>query len=62
MHKPYLRKAEAAEYLSVSIRTITEWQKRGLIAFHKPAKKVCIFAVADLDRAMRKYRVEAVTA
>ena len=58
--KAYLRKAEAAEYLSVSVRTLSTWQKRGLIPHYKPAQKVCLYAIADLDRAMRKYRVDAV--
>jgi predicted site-specific integrase-resolvase len=58
--KGYLRKADAAHYLSVSVRTLTDWQRSGLIAHHKPARKVCLYAIADLDRAMCRYRVNAV--
>ncbi len=55
----YLRKADAAKYLSVSLRTISHWKKRGLLAFSKPVPKVCLFAVSDLEKAMRRFRTEA---
>jgi hypothetical protein len=34
--------------------------QRGLIAYHKPARKCVLFAVADLDKAMTRFRVSAV--
>lgn len=55
----YLRQEDSAKYLSIGPRTIRDWMKRGILPYHKPCKKVCLFAVADLDRAMKKYRVEA---
>lgn len=55
----YLRKQGAAKYLSVSTRTITDWMRRGLLPYSKPARKVCLFAVADLEKAIRRFRVES---
>lgn len=60
MTAAFVRPAEAATYLSISERTLRDWQRRGIIAHHKPCKKVCLYAVADLDRAMRKFRVQSI--
>lgn len=62
MTAAYLRKADAAAYLSISPRTLTDWQRRGVIAHHKPCRKVCLFAVADLEKAMSRFRIEAIGA
>jgi excisionase family DNA binding protein len=56
----YLRKAEASQYLSISLRTLTEWTRKGLLPVHKPCRKVVLYAVRDLDAAMNRFRVEAV--
>ncbi len=58
----YMRPIEAASYMSVSPRTVRDWMRRGIIPHHKPCRKVCLFAVADLDKAMRRFRVEAIGA
>ncbi len=56
----YLRPEDASRYLGVSPRTLRDWMARGLVAFHKPCKRVVLFSVADLDRAMARFRVTAV--
>ena len=56
----YLRKADAARYLNVSIRTLTDWMQRGVVAYMKLSWKVCLFRQADLDAAMNRYRIGAV--
>ena len=56
----YLRKSDAAAYLSISPRTLTDWQRRGIVPHHKPCRKVCLFAVADLENAMSRFRIEAI--
>ena len=56
----YLRKADAAKYLLISPRTFSMWQRRGLIAYSKPARKVCLIAVADLDKMVRRFRINAI--
>ncbi len=56
----FLRTAGAAKYLSVSERTVREWQARGILPFAKPSRKCCLFAVSDLDRAIAKFTVRAV--
>ena len=60
MSAAYLRPHDAAAYLSVSERTLRDWTRRGIIAHLKPCRKVCLFAIADLDKAMQRYRVQAV--
>lgn len=54
----YLRKAETAKFLSVSVRTVSDWCRRGILPYHKPARKVCLFAVVDLHKAMRRFRID----
>lgn len=56
----YLRKADAARYLNISIRTLTDWMQRGTVAYMKLSRKVCLFRQADLDAAMDRYRISAV--
>ena len=56
----YLRKTEAAKYLNVSVRTLTDWMQRGLVAFIKISHKVCLFRLSDLDAAMDRRRTRAV--
>ena len=60
MSAAFLRKREAAAYLSIAVRTLSDWQRRGIVPHFKPSRKVCLFAVADLDRAMRRFRIQAV--
>jgi len=56
----FLRKADAAKYLSVSLRTLTNWQRRGVISFHKPCRKVTLFSIVELHRAMDRFKVHAI--
>jgi excisionase family DNA binding protein len=60
MTAAFLRRKEAAHYLGISERALSEWQRRGVIPFYKPARRVCSFAVADLEKAMQRFRVAAV--
>ncbi len=60
MTSAFLRRKQAAVYLGISERALSEWQRRGIIPFYKPARRVCTFAVADLEKAMRRFKVEAV--
>ncbi len=56
----YLRPAEAAQRLSVSERCLRDWMRTGRISFYKPARKVTLLSVADIDRAMAAFRVDGV--
>ena len=57
----YLRgHAEAARYARVSPRTISDWQKRRIVPFLKPARKVVLFRRADIDRALSRFEIKAV--
>lgn len=56
----YLRPPDAARFLGVTVRTVRDWQRKGILPYSKPVHKVTLFATADLERAMQKYRVSAV--
>ena len=55
----YMRKAGAAEYMSVSLRTLSNLQRRRLIPFRKISPKIVLFKASDLDKALDKFRVAA---
>ena len=56
----YLRKEQAAEYLNISIRTLSDWMRRRIVPFSKISHRICLFRITDLDRAMDRFRVRAV--
>ena len=56
----YLRKADAARYLGISIRTLTLWMRQRVVAYMKMSHKVCLFRQFDLDAAMDRFRLKAV--
>jgi len=58
----WTRSAGAAKYCGVSGRTIREWQTRGLISFAKVSHRVCLFKIADLDKALDRLVTKAVGA
>ncbi|MBU4200748.1 MAG: helix-turn-helix domain-containing protein [Verrucomicrobia bacterium] len=60
--KQYLRRPGAAEYLDVSERTISDWQKRRIIPFFKVGRKCVLFSRGDLDRAIAKFTVKSIGA
>ena len=47
-------------FSGVTIRPVRDWQRSGILAYSKPCRKVCLFATADLEKAMRRFRVQAV--
>ena len=56
----YLRKAAAAKYLNVSVRTFSDWVRMRMVAHIKPSNRVCLFRITDLDAALNRYRMAAV--
>lgn len=60
MKPGYLRKAAAAKYLNVSVRTLSDWTRMRLVAHIKPSNRVCLFRVSDLDAALSRFRTAAV--
>jgi excisionase family DNA binding protein len=55
-----MRKADAARYLGISIRTLTEWMQRHIVPYIKISHRVCLFSRNDLDAAMGRFRLKAV--
>ena len=56
----YLRKGDAARYLNISIRTLTDWMQRRIVPFIKLSHRVCLFRQADLDASMNRFRTNAI--
>jgi excisionase family DNA binding protein len=61
---PYPRpmtKAELAEYLGVSPRTVDNYVSGRKIPFIKLGSRLIRFRLADVDRALKRYTVEEVS-
>lgn len=56
----YIRRKEAAKYLGISLRTLTDWQSRRIIPFVHIGHRLTLFRIVDLDRAMSRFTVNAV--
>lgn len=56
----FLRRGDAAAYLGVSPRTISDWQKKRVIPFVKMSRKCVLFRRSDLIRAVERFTVKAV--
>ena len=61
-HEPqgFLRRAGAARFCGVSVRTLSDWQRRRIVPFVKITHKICLFKRSDLERALGRFRVNAV--
>ena len=58
----YLRRAQAARYLSISLRTLADLQQKRIIPFSKIGSRTVLFKLTDLDAAIDRWRVEAIGA
>jgi len=56
----YLRRRQAAAYLGISQRCLSDWQKRRLVPYTKVSHRVCLFRRDDLDKALGKLKIEAI--
>ena len=56
----FLRPAQAAKYLGVSVRCLSQWQARRVVPFIKAGRKLVLFRRDDLDSAMNRFRQAAV--
>lgn len=56
----YIRRKEAAKYLGISLRTLTDWQQKRIIPFVNISHRVTLFRIADLDHAMSRFTINAV--
>ena len=56
----YLRRAEAARYLGISLRTLSDWQRRRIVPVVKVGKRCVLFNRTDLDRALGRLTIHAV--
>ena len=56
----YLRRAGAARYLSISVRTLCDLQAKRMIAFSKLGAKTCLFKISDLDTMVASLRQDSI--
>ena len=56
----YLRREDAAKYLGISLRTLSDWQRRRIVPYSKISHRVCLFKKESLDRAVERLVVLAV--
>lgn len=56
----YMRKEEAAHYLGVSVRTLSDWMKKRIVPYIKLSHRVCLFRRSDLDVALNQFRTAAI--
>ena len=55
----YMRRERAAEFCGVSVRTISDWQRTHLVPFCKVSRRVVLFKVADLEKALDRFTVKS---
>lgn len=56
----YLRKSQAALYLGICQRTLTNLMQSRAVPFMRVTRGITLFDVEDLDRALLRYRVRPV--
>jgi len=55
----FVRKRQAAQYIGVSVRTLTNLMRRRVVPYTKVSRKICLFRIKELDKALDRYRVQA---
>jgi len=55
----YIRRADAAKYLGISMRTLTNWQQRQVIPVVQVGHRITLFRTADLDRCLKRFTLKA---
>jgi excisionase family DNA binding protein len=56
--RQYYRKAEAAEHLRCSTRSLDYWRAQGRLPFHRLGRGLITFKRSDLDRFMASCRID----
>ena len=56
-HNPggYMSSEDAAAYLGISVWTLRDWRRRGLVTYFKPGRD-CMYTKEGLDMCMRAHR------
>jgi len=56
----YFRRAGAARYCGISLRTLGEFQRRRILPYVRLGRRCVLFKREDLDRALERFRVAAI--
>ncbi len=56
----YLRRASAARYCGISLRTLGEFQRRRILPYVRLGRRCILFKREDLDRALERFRVASI--
>ena len=59
-NKKKLNEKEAARHLGVSVRCVQNWRKEGKIPFYRISSRCIRYDLAEIERALRKFRFSAV--
>lgn len=56
----FLRPEDAARYVGISRRQLSNWNRDGLVPCSRLGKRLTLYAVADLNAAVLKFRTGSV--
>jgi hypothetical protein len=56
----YLRRAGAAKYLGISLRTLGNLQASRMVPYSKLGAKTALFRISDLDAMVARYRQDSI--
>jgi hypothetical protein len=56
----YFRRAGAARYCGISLRSLGEFQRRRMLPYVRLGRRCILFKREDLDRALERFRVAAI--
>ena len=56
----YLRRKDAAKYLGISIRGLSELQSRRMVPFSKLGTRTVLFKISDLDAMVARFRQDCI--
>lgn len=51
----FVRPEGACQYLSISLRTLRDWQKRRLLRCYQPTARTHLYKLSDLDACMERF-------
>jgi DNA-binding transcriptional MerR regulator len=55
-----IRRQPMAKRLDISLRTLSEWERKKIIPCRKIGKRCVLFNPAEVFRALNKYRVASI--
>ena len=57
IHRSFIRIQEASTLFCVCEATLREWVKKGIVPAYAPTRRLLLFRVDELEKAMMRFRV-----